>query len=271
MSNSLDILIESFNQAGQGQVFQFFDELDAATQAKLVAQAETIDLAEVEELVEEHVKGSQHHTLNLDGLEPAPYEALAANGGDFAQWSAARDAGSVALQAGRVAAFTVAGGQGTRLGYDGPKGTYPVTPVTGKTLFQVFAEKIARSGERYGVTIPWFILTSEINKDATVAAFEAADLFGLSRESVHFIVQGLVPAVDYEGKILLAEKGKIAMTPDGHGGSIAAMPIGILTCALRCRPKAMPCKSRAPRLRVSIRPVPRIGWKSGRARKTPLR
>ena len=223
MLNSSDTLIKSFNQAGQGQVFQFFDELDAATQAKLVAQAETIDLAEVEELVEEHVKGTQHHTLNLDGLEPAPYEALAANGGDSAQWSDAKDAGSVALQAGRVAAFTVAGGQGTRLGYDGPKGTYPVTPVTGKTLFQVFAEKIARSGERYGVTIPWFILTSEINNDATVAAFEAADFFGLSCESVHFIVQGLVPAVDYEGKILLAEKGKIAMTPDGHGGSLRAL------------------------------------------------
>jgi UDP-N-acetylglucosamine/UDP-N-acetylgalactosamine diphosphorylase len=64
---------------------------------------------------------------------------------------------------GRVAAFTVAGGQGTRLGYDGPKGTYPVTPVSEKTLFQVFAEKIARSSERFGVTIHWFILTSEIN------------------------------------------------------------------------------------------------------------
>lgn len=223
MLNSLDTLIESFKQADQGQVFQFFDELDAATQTKLVAQAETIDLAEVEELVDEHVKGLQHHTLNLDGLEPAPYQALAANDGDSAQWNAAKDAGSVALQAGRVAAFTVAGGQGTRLGYDGPKGTFPITPVTGKTLFQVFAEKIARSGERYGVTIPWFILTSEINNDATVAAFEAADFFGLSRESVHFIVQGLVPAVDYEGKILLTEKGKIAMTPDGHGGSLRAL------------------------------------------------
>ncbi len=223
MLNSLDTLIESFNQADQGQVFQFFDELDAATQTKLVAQAETIDLAEVEELVDEHVKGLQHHTLNLDGLEPAPYQALAANDGDSAQWNAAKDAGSVALQAGRVAAFTVAGGQGTRLGYNGPKGTFPITPVTGKTLFQVFAEKIARSGERYGVTIPWFILTSEINNDATVAAFEAADFFGLSRESVHFIVQGLVPAVDYEGKILLTEKGKIAMTPDGHGGSLRAL------------------------------------------------
>ncbi|MGZ0708137.1 UTP--glucose-1-phosphate uridylyltransferase [Coraliomargarita sp. W4R53] len=223
MANSTNSLIESFKQAGQGQVFQFFDDLDAPSQASLIAQAETIDLAEVNALVEEHVKGAHDNSLNLDGLEPAPYEALPVNGGDSAKWVTAWDAGSVALQAGRVAAFTVAGGQGTRLGYDGPKGTYPVTPVTDKTLFQVFAEKIARSGERFGVTIPWFILTSEINNDATVAAFEAGDFFGLDRDSVHFIVQGLVPAVDYEGKILLAEKGKIAMTPDGHGGSLRAL------------------------------------------------
>ena len=122
-----------------------------------------------------------------------------------------------------MAAFTVAGGQGTRLGYDGPKGTYPVTPVSQKTLFQVFAEKIARSGERFGVTIPWFILTSEINNEATVAAFKESDFFGLESDSVHFIMQGLVPAVDYDGKILLAEKSKIAMTPDGHGGSLRAL------------------------------------------------
>ncbi len=223
MANSKDALIESFARAGQGQVFQFFDQLDVEAQERLIAQAETIDLTEVNALVEEHVKCAHDSALNLDGLEPAPYEALPVNGGDSAKWQAAWDAGAVAIQAGRVAAFTVAGGQGTRLGYDGPKGTYPVTPVNEKTLFQVFAEKIARSGERFGVTIPWFILTSEINNDATVAAFEANDYFGLDHDSVHFIVQGLVPAVDYEGKILLAEKGKIAMTPDGHGGSLRAL------------------------------------------------
>ncbi|MFT5836581.1 MAG: UDP-N-acetylglucosamine/UDP-N-acetylgalactosamine diphosphorylase [Candidatus Azotimanducaceae bacterium] len=223
MANSTDALIESFATAGQGQVFQFFDQLDAEAQARLLAQAETIDLAEVNALVAEHVKGTYESALKLDGLEPAPYEALPANGGDSAKWKAAWDAGYAALDAGRVAAFTVAGGQGTRLGYDGPKGTYPVSPVSEKSLFQVFAEKIARSGERFGVTIPWFILTSEINHDATVAAFEAGEFFDLDRDSVHFIVQGLVPAVDYQGKILLAGKGKIAMTPDGHGGSLRAL------------------------------------------------
>lgn len=223
MATSTEALIESFAQAGQRQVFQFFDQLDADAQARLTAQAETIDLAEVDALVAEHVKGGHDSSLNLDGLEPAPYVALPGNGGDPDKWKDAHVAGAAAIQAGRVAAFTVAGGQGTRLGYDGPKGTYPVSPVKEKTLFQVFAEKIARSGERFGVSIPWFILTSEINNDATVAAFEAANYFGLDRDSVHFIVQGLVPAVDCEGKILLAEKGKIAMTPDGHGGSLRAL------------------------------------------------
>lgn len=220
---SSELLMKSFADAGQGQVFEFFDELDSDGQQALLAQAETIDLSEVEELVEEHVFGGQHASLDLDGLEPAPFVASPASGGDTSQWEAAWEAGAEAIRAGRVAAFCVAGGQGTRLGYDGPKGTYPVTPVASKTLFQVFAEKIARSGERFDVSIPWFILTSEINNDATVAAFEENDYFGLPKESVHFIVQGLVPAVDLEGKILLSEKGKIAMTPDGHGGSLRAL------------------------------------------------
>ncbi len=221
--SSSNSLIEKFVAAGQGQVFRFFNALPPDAQEQLLAQAATIDLSEVDALVQEHVLASEHAALDLEGLEPAPYVALPEHGGDAAKWAEAREAGAEAIRAGRVAAFTVAGGQGTRLGYDGPKGTYPVTPVTGKTLFQVFAEKIARSGERFGVTIPWFILTSEINNDATVAAFEENDYFGLPKESVQFIVQGLVPAVDLEGRILLSEKGKIAMTPDGHGGSLRAL------------------------------------------------
>jgi len=222
-SEATQSLIKAFEQAGQGQVFRYIDELKATKRDQLIHQAETIDLDEVAALVAEHVKGEHSEAVNLEGLEPAPYIALPSNGGDSTRWEAAREAGAEAIKAGRVAAFTVAGGQGTRLGYDGPKGTYPVTPVSGKTLFQVFAEKIARSGKRFGVTIPWYILTSEINNAATVEAFESNDYFGLPKESVHFIVQGLVPAVDHDGKILLSDKGTIAMTPDGHGGSLRAL------------------------------------------------
>jgi UDP-N-acetylglucosamine/UDP-N-acetylgalactosamine diphosphorylase len=216
-------IVEAFEQAYQAQVFRFWDELDASAQAKLMAQAETVDLAEINALVNAHVKGSHDSGVNLDGLQPAPYIPLPSNGGDPAQWQAATEAGEAAIRAGKVAAFCVAGGQGTRLGYEGPKGTYPVTPISEKTLFAVFAEKIDRSSRRYGTTIHWFILTSEINNADTVAHFEANNYFGLPQESVHFIVQGLIAAVDLEGKILLTEKGSIARTPDGHGGSLRAL------------------------------------------------
>lgn len=216
-------LIAKFKEAGQGQVFQFFDQLDNSGKEKLLAQAATVDLNEISALVKEHVSGEGHASLDLQGLEPAPYIALPGNDASATEWKRAFQVGAQAIQNGRVAAFTVAGGQGTRLGYDGPKGTYPVTPLTNKTLFQVFAEKILRSGERFGVSIPWFILTSEINNDATIAAFEENAYFGLPKESVHFIVQGLVPAVDFDGKILLAAKDTIAMTPDGHGGALRAL------------------------------------------------
>ncbi|MEC8333638.1 MAG: UDPGP type 1 family protein [Verrucomicrobiota bacterium] len=216
-------LLESYASVGQKNVFQFYDQLDASAQARLIAQAKTIDLAEVESLVQKYIRGDRPNPTNLLGLEPAPYISRPENGGDVSKWRLASATGAAAIQAGRVAAFSVAGGQGTRLGYDGPKGTYPVTPLTGKSLFQVFAEKIVRSSARFSVTIPWFILTSEINNDATISAFEESNFFGLSRDSVHFIVQGLMPAVDYEGKIILNEKGRIAMTPDGHGGSLRAL------------------------------------------------
>lgn len=219
----MHLLIAQFEEAGQGQVFRFLDQLDEAGKKKLLAQAATIDLDEISNLVSEHVWGASRASSNLEGLEPAPYIALPGNGASGTEWDRAFETGAEAIRAGRVAAFTVAGGQGTRLGYDGPKGTFPATPISNKTLFQVFAEKILRSGERFGVSIPWFILTSEINNAATAAAFEENDYFGLPKESVHFIVQGLVPAVDFEGKILLSSKDTIAMTPDGHGGALRAL------------------------------------------------
>lgn len=216
-------LLARFEAAGQAHVFQFWDDGTPDQKQALLNRAQELDLKELESLVGIHVNGAGEDHLGFEDLEPAPYEALPEHGGDPETWRKAREAGEQAIRAGRVAAFTVAGGQGTRLGYDGPKGTFPVTPVTGKTLFQVFAEKIARSSEKYGTRIPWFLLTSEINDAPTRAAFEENEFFGLNPADVHFIVQGLVPAVDHQGKILLSDKHEIAMTPDGHGGSLRAL------------------------------------------------
>jgi UDP-N-acetylglucosamine/UDP-N-acetylgalactosamine diphosphorylase len=161
--------------------------------------------------------------VNLEGLAPANYKKHPEHGGDPNAWLGAKATGEAALRAGRVAAFTVAGGQGTRLGYDGPKGTFPVTPLKRKPLFQVFAEKILAAGTRYGRPLHWFIMTSHANHAATEAFFQENGFFGLDANRVHFFRQGRMPAVNFEGKILLETKCTIALSPDGHGGSLRAL------------------------------------------------
>ena len=100
---------------------------------------------------------------------------------------------------------------------------YKVSPVKQKSLFQIFAEKILSAQRKYGVSIPWLVMTSHINDAATRAFFEENNFFGLDKKDVLFFRQGLMPAVDKQGKIILEQKGKIAMTPDGHGGCLRGM------------------------------------------------
>jgi UDP-N-acetylglucosamine/UDP-N-acetylgalactosamine diphosphorylase len=220
---STPALLEQFRAAGQEQVFRFWDELSSSEQENLLEQAGEIDLEEIAELKQTLIDNKDAAAVDVEGLEPAPYEPLPEKGGDAGAWSAAYQAGEAALRAGRVAAFTVAGGQGTRLGYDGPKGTYPVTPIRQKTLFQVFAEKILAAGKRYGKPLHWFIMTSHQNHAATESFFQENQYFGMDANHVHFFRQGRMPAVDLNGKILLESKSSIAMSPDGHGGSLRAL------------------------------------------------
>lgn len=223
MSEQAEKLRAAYTAAGQGHVFAYWETLDAAQRAALLEDAAAVDLAELAELVALHVDGSGDAALDYSAMQPAPYFAHPSAGGDAALWAAMKAEGEAALAAGKVAAFTVAGGQGTRLGYDGPKGTFAVTPVRGLPLFAVFAAKIRAASARYGRAIPWYIMTSPQNHAATVAAFEAADYYGLAAEQVSFFPQGRIAAVDAAGKILMAERGRIALTPDGHGGSLRAL------------------------------------------------
>jgi len=216
-------LIEKFERAGQGQVFAYFDQLPPEGQRRLIDEAREIDLDEVALLTRTLLSKDAATGVNLEGLEPAPFEKRPDHGGDSEAWTRAKVAGEDALRAGRVAAFTVAGGQGTRLGYEGPKGTFPVTPLRQKTLFQVFAEKIRAAGLRYDRPLHWFIMTSHANHEATETFFVEHGFFGIERERVHFFRQGRMPAVTFEGKIMLEAKDSIALSPDGHGGSLRAL------------------------------------------------
>ena len=206
---------------GQDHIFRFWDDLSGTERASLLEQAASIDFELMERLVRDHVKAPPESPPA--SLSPAPI--VAAPAGDDARRAADRAAatGEQALRAGRVAAFLVAGGQGTRLGFDGPKGAYEIGPVTRRTLFQLHAEKIAALSRRSGKTVPWYIMTSESNHDATVAYFREHAFHGLREDSVRFFRQDMLPAVDRAGKFLLETKSRVFTSPNGHGGSLKAL------------------------------------------------
>ena len=127
-------------------------------------------------------------------------------------------AGIEAIQSGKTAAVLLAGGQGTRLGFDHPKGTYPIGVTTDLTIFECLFKNLRETVEKAGAPFYFFIMTSRINDRETREFFEAHDYFGYPKEYVRFFIQDMAPCTDFDGRVLLAEKGHIALSPNGNGG-----------------------------------------------------
>ena len=208
-------------EAGQGHVFRFWDELSQDQREGLLDQLASIDLEFLNRLINEcifyPVREKTHE------FSPAPFIRIPKTNEESLRREEARELGEEALRKRKVACFLVAGGQSTRLGYDSPKGTFPIGPVTKKSLYQLHAEKILALRRRYKTKIPWYIMTSPSTDVATKDFFKQHNFFGLSREDVRFIVQGMLPSVDFEGKLLMDAKDHIVMSPNGHGGTIKAL------------------------------------------------
>ncbi len=218
-----DELYGKLKQYGQEHLIDFWNELTDEQKDNLLIQLKEIDWKELDSLIKSYVlKGTDSNIP--DDLTPAPYFPLIPEDDDQSEYYIkAIETGKQLLGNGEVAAFTVAGGQGTRLGFDGPKGTFPITPIKEKTLFQYFAESLKRASEKYMSSIPWYIMTSEMNDRATRIFFEQHSYFGLDKKNVMFFKQGTMPAISHQGKVLLDEKYSIALAPNGHGGSLLAL------------------------------------------------
>tara|TARA_B100001778_G_scaffold197140_1_gene162639 strand:- start:640 stop:2082 length:1443 start_codon:yes stop_codon:yes gene_type:complete len=220
----IESLKTSFEKVDQGHVFEHISDLNSHQIEAFIHQLKSVNIEELSELIKVHlIEDNKDSDFKWESLKPAPCITSPAQGGDLSHWHKAHEIGEQAIAAGRVAAFTVAGGQGTRLGFDGPKGIFALGLCSGKSLFEIFADKIYRASQRYNVKIPWFIMTSELNYAATIEAFENNDYYGLDKDTVTLFKQELVPAIDLKGKIILENKGQIAMTPNGHGGSLRAL------------------------------------------------
>ncbi|MGA2229603.1 MAG: UDPGP type 1 family protein [Tepidisphaeraceae bacterium] len=207
---------------GQEHVLRYVDRLDASGQEKLLAQVAALDLAAIADLADEYVRNKPKIKLPSD-IRPAKYLPAMPDASRRNLYADAEVRGEQLLKEGKVAAFLVAGGQGTRLGYDGPKGQYPVTPIKNKPLFQVFAEQLLSHSRRAGRAVPWYIMTSDVNDAPTRAFFQSNHYFGLQSADVVFFQQGMMPAFDFTGRLLLAEPDSLALSPDGHGGSLRAL------------------------------------------------
>lgn len=213
---------EQLSRHDQHHVLRFWDQLDPVSRRRLAEQLNEVDF----DLVAELVAGSDE-AIDFGAMaRRAEMPPSVASDGSGVAWTIeqAKQRGEEALRAGEVACILVAGGQGTRLGFDQPKGMFPIGPVSGRTLFEMFADRLLAVGQHYGVQIPLYLMTSEATDAETRAYFDANDRLGLSEDQVTIFQQGTMPAVDAEsGKFLLADKDSLALSPDGHGGTLRAL------------------------------------------------
>ncbi|HXV37100.1 MAG TPA: UDPGP type 1 family protein [Myxococcota bacterium] len=215
-----DEILSRFRAFGQEHALRFWPRLDALQRAALLEQAAAVDLAA---LARAHVAHRERENARPPKLEAVPVVRATAHGGDPAAERRAFERGGEALAEGRVALLVVAGGQATRLGFAGPKGAFPVGPVSGRSLFEQQAQKIHGLRRRYGRALPWFVMTSDATDAETRALFAARDAFGLPAEDLIFFRQGMVQSLDFEGRLLLERPDRIFENPDGHGGSLTAL------------------------------------------------
>lgn len=220
MTHSIEHLRERFAAYGQDHVFRFWDALAPEDRRALARQAMAIDLAELQRTFR---RTQQLFGPTAHELAPAPVEALPSHGGDPSRRAEARVRGEALLAQGRVAALVVAGGQGTRLGFDGPKGSFPVGPISGRTLFELQAQKLRGARRRWRTAIPWYVMTSPATDAPTQAFFAEHQSFGLPSDDVFFLCQSTAPSLDFEGRLLLEQPGRIAESPNGHGGAFPAL------------------------------------------------
>ena len=204
------MILKKYNQE---HLLNHYDKLDEKKKKELLEQIHNIDF----ELVNDLYNSTKKQKLDShDKITPMEYLDKFKL---YDQYKYYETIGKKAIREGKLAAVTMAGGQGTRLGHNGPKGTYDIGLDSHKSLFELLSDNLKEEGKKYGVVIPWFIMTSRENNKDTVAFFEKHKYFGYQKnKNIFFFEQGELPMMDTEGKILIGEDGLIKLAADGHGG-----------------------------------------------------
>ena len=209
---------ERLKKYNQEQIIEDLEKLNKKEQENTIEQINEIDFEKVNNL---YNLTKQNHTINDSKIEPINYIDLEKLGKD--QKEATRKIGENIIRNNQYAVVTMAGGQGTRLGWKGPKGTYKLDiGKKGKYIFEILAESMKKSKELYNIFTYWYIMTSKQNDNETKAFFEEHNYFGYDKEKIIFFTQGELPVLTENGKIIL-ENGRIQTGSNGNGGVYQAM------------------------------------------------
>ena len=213
MDNTLEEAKAILKKYNQEHLLNGYEKLEEKKQKQLLNKIMNIDFELIKSLYDNTKK---ENSTNDDKIEPMEYLDKYKLNDKYKYYE---NIGKQAIKEGNLAAVTMAGGQGTRLGHTGPKGTYDIGLDSHKSLFELLCDYLKEEGKKYGVTIPWFIMTSRENNKETVEFFEKNKFFGYQKDkNIFFFIQGELPMVDTEGKILIGEDGLIKQAADGHGG-----------------------------------------------------
>jgi UDP-N-acetylglucosamine pyrophosphorylase len=217
VDNRYNVLYKKAQTFGQEHILRFYPTLSGASKSKLLDQAEKLDFAALRELF--------HYTnqpsVSTEGISPMEAYDLE----DYSEEERKRltEIGWDRIRLGKVGALVVAGGQGSRLGHEGPKGTYNIGLPSGKSLFQLQAERLLNLSQRAGRSIPWYIMTSPENHQETMRFFQASENFGYVPDDIFFFQQNVLPALDSVGRVLLSSKDEICFAPSGNGDVFASL------------------------------------------------
>ena len=174
-----------------------------------------------EELNKSYDKAIKNEKVRNSKIEPIPYiekDKLSEEEKEYY-----KKIGENIIKNNEYAVVTMAGGQGSRLGHDGPKGTFDFGLENHKSIFEVLCDGLKEAYEKYNVYIPWYIMTSRQNNEDTINFFEKNNYFGYSKENIYFFKQGELPVLNDQGKLMLNKEGNINTAADGHGGIFVSM------------------------------------------------
>ncbi len=213
MSINIEEAKSILKKYGQEHILNSYEKLDDHYKKSLLNQIETMDFELINSLYKNTDKKEKNEN---DEITPIDYLDKYKLKDEYKYYE---NIGKKAIRGKKLAAVTMAGGQGTRLGHDGPKGTYDIGLDSHKSLFELLSDTLKEEGKKYDVTIPWFIMTSKENNKDTIEFFEKHKYFGFQKDkNIFFFNQGELPMVNTEGKILIGENGLIKQAADGHGG-----------------------------------------------------